>query len=170
MKPFKETKAFEIIKKVIPSVAGTAVTAIGGPFAGALVANVLAKHDSGEIKLSDEERLSLQDYLVQLAKLENEEMANARAREIAIVRAGKSNLTQNILAYLSAALFVFMVIWVLVKGLRDMTTEESLIMGTIIGAVIGNYKDIHGYMFGSSKGSKEKDEMIKQITATTNDN
>ncbi len=167
MKPLKETKLGKLLgSKGLDTVLDT----VGAFVPGVKVLDIIKDAVINDPKMLEADKtiiLTEVSSMLELIKMQNEDTANARNRELEIVKSGKSNLTQNILAYLSAAMFVFMVVWVLIKGLGTMTNEESLIIGTIIGAVINQYQNIHSYMFGSSQGSKEKTAMIKKLT---NDN
>lgn len=170
MKPFKETKVFDILKKVIPGVATDVIGDIPmvGPIAKAIIEQTLGKAALGEIQLTPDEVKELNNQIIEIEKLENDDRANARAREIEIAKAGKKDYAQPILAYTSAALFIFLVVYTLVVGIKNIPKEESLLIGTIIGAVITNYKETHSYFFGSSKGSKDNGETIREIAKGAN--
>lgn len=163
-KPFSETRVGKFLASKGFDQALEAAKVI--PFVGALDAIkdlVVGSTDYARLTPEDQQRF------LELRKLDIQELdavladtANARGREIEITKSGK-NYLQNILAILGVATFIFIVLYVLIKGLKDVPTEVNLLIGTVIGAAIGTYKDIYGYYFGSSRSSGEKDKTISKL-------
>lgn len=157
-------------------------TVLGGPAGGAvgaLVANVLGveneptaiveairKDPESAIKLKQlevQEKEMLHKHIQEMANIELEyekarvnERQSAHNREIETSKSGDNNLTMKLLALVGVVAFFFMVGYMLANGLGEMTKEESFIIGNMTGMVAAIAKDIYGYFFGSSKGSKDK--------------
>jgi len=170
------------IAKVVGQSAPILGTVLGGPAGGAigsLVASVLGVSNEPDavieairmnpdvaVKLKElevRESELLNHHLKEMAQIELEyektrvaERVSAHNREIGLADAGKENLIQPVLATLGVVAFFGMVAYMLSNGLGDMTKEESFIIGQATGIVAAVAKDIYGYYFGSSKGSKEK--------------
>lgn len=84
-----------------------------------------------------------------------EDRRSARWRETEVLKTGKLNLTQNVLAYAAIIAFFAMTGFILAHGLGQMNTEESFIIGNLTGMAAAIAKDIYGYYFGSSKGEHD---------------
>lgn len=96
------------------------------------------------------------DHEKEIIKAENDDKASARNREIEVVKAGSRNLTQNILAYIAVGSFFAITGYIISKGLGNMNTEESFIIGNLTGMAGAIAKDIYGYYFGSSKTEHDR--------------
>lgn len=89
---------------------------------------------------------------------------SARNREIETTRAGSANIVQASLAFVGVAVCLAVFSYMLIaKNLKEMESEESFIMGSLIGLLGAILKDIYGYYFGSSSGSASKDITIKKL-------
>lgn len=76
----------------------------------------------------------------------------------------KANETRkNITAYLIMGLLSWVVIHVLIYGVPKMDEAESLLVGTLVGAVVTYSGRIIGYDFGSTQSSKDKTEVINDM-------
>jgi len=83
--------------------------------------------------------------------------ADARKRDVALAEAGKVNQRANLLALFAVATVIFGMWLVAQAALNDVAMNAlMLIMGTMLGCV----RDVYHFEFGSSRGSKEKDQMI----------
>lgn len=93
-------------------------------------------------------------HLEAMEKLAAGDRADARARE---TQTG-DHLTPRVLAAFAVACFVGLVYSVL----SGMTPAEGMkdTFLILIGAAIAVFKDVYGYYFGSSAGSREKDKLI----------
>ena len=158
MKPFKETKAFGIIKTVLPSLAGA--VPVVGPAAASLITSVLSKHDTGEINLSPEAIATLQAELNEMYALENADRANARSREIAIAATSKKDWMMSATGIVVLSAFVGVIMMV---ALRSIPATNKDIFNILVGAVSTAAGSIIQYYFGSSRGSREKNDTIKNI-------
>lgn len=164
-------KALQVLKTVAPTLA----TAVGGPF-GALASMAISAAlgtSPGDPKAAETALLSAtpetllalrkaeQDFTVRMKelgieqdKLVYDDIANARAREIAV----KDNTPRN-LAYLVLAFAGFCII----ATLLGWTKVDSALAGTLIGYIVAEARSALAYYFGSSQSSVRKDATISDI-------
>jgi len=114
---------------------------------------VTSKEEKAELALKLEQMLKQHEQ--EIIRAENEDRISARNREVEVVRSGSRNITQNLLAYIGVIAFFGITGYILSKGLGNMNTEESFIVGNLTGMAGAIAKDIFGYYFGSSKGERE---------------
>jgi hypothetical protein len=163
MKSFPETKVGKFLSGKGVDIVLDVAKVIGVPGASILdaVKDQVLKSD----KLTPEDKETALKFLEEDRKyfeIEMQDRADARNREIEVSKTSK-NYVQNTLAFLGVGTFIFIVLFVLIKGLKDVPPEVNLLIGTVIGAAIGTYKDIYGYYFGSSRSSGEKDKTISKL-------
>lgn len=163
-------------KQIIGSIAPTVATVLGGPLAGlavdaigkalgvegatmTTVKDTLTKGQlTGEqiVAMKNAENslaIRLRELEIDIAKLDVADREGARKREFET----KDN-TNKILAYLIILSFILTVTGVLFGGMR----AESVLAGTLIGYLSAKAEQIVAYYFGSSKGSKEKTDLLAQ--------
>lgn len=70
--------------------------------------------------------------------------------------------TMNVLAYIGVIGFFALIGVLLFRGLGNMTTEESFIIGNVTGIAGTICTTIISYYFGSSRGSAAKDRTIEK--------
>lgn len=104
--------------------------------------DVIKAQQSGEF---DEMRAAMDD------------VASARAREMTV-----KDHTPAFLAAIAVSGF-FTLIAVVVFGYQPAAAMRDLFM-ILVGAAITVFKDVYGYYFGSSSGSRAKDATIKQLS------
>lgn len=88
---------------------------------------------------------------------------SARKRDIAIIRMGGTNLRANILlAFVAAGALVVIV----VLAFSDIDASSALggALLLALGKFLGNLETAFQFEFGSSRGSKEKDEILGALT------
>ena len=90
------------------------------------------------------------------------DVADARARDTVITQAGAKNWRGDILAYLAVGAFVAIIVSLMFLeipsgGARDLL----LVMMGVLGAIV---KNVYHFEFGSSKGSKDKDGILGNLT------
>jgi hypothetical protein len=115
---------------------------------------VTSKEEKAELAIKLEQMLKQHEQ--EIIKAENEDRISARNREVEVVKSGSRNITQNLLAYIGVIAFFGITGYILSKGLGNMNTEESFIIGNLTGMAGAIAKDIFGYYFGSSKGEHEQ--------------
>ena len=177
------------ISNVVGKTAPILGTVLGGPAGGAigaLVSSALGTENSAEsvleaINTNPEITVKLKQLEIDKSELLNthiekmaeinlkyeesrvNDLASARMRETESLKAGTGNYTQNVLAIVGVVAFFFLVGYIVQSGLPNMTKEEAFIVGNAVGAVLYIAKDIYGYYFGSSSGSKEKTNHITRL-------
>lgn len=165
-------------KKVVSSVAPTLATALGGPFAGvatkAIATKLLGREAADEnevaeavfnaspeqlVKLKEldlEFKKQMADVGVQLERIEAEDRASARARQVAL-----KDHTPTALGGVIIVGFLGAVWFVCTQPI--LSTAQPVVMamlgtlGTLATTVISFY-------FGSSTGSRNKDSTISGLT------
>ena len=175
---------------LIGTALGSLVLPGAGSAVGTLAGNLIKKYfgtvtdDSeklAEIVQQDPQaaaKLMLAEYEFKLEfkKLDLEEqkafladVQGARQREVEITKVtGKRDALQFCLAIFGVSAPVFLIIYLIKWGMPTMSAEMAFLVGGFIGIIIGEYKTIFGYFFGSSRGSAEKtnllqDELKKKI-------
>lgn len=168
-------KALQILRTVAPTVA----LAVGGPFgqlASAAVSAVLGT-PAGDDKAAEAALLTATpDQLLALKKAENDfqlqmknlgiqeekltfdDIANARAREIAV-----KDKTPEILAYLITVGFFAILSYLLVEG---KPAQGGDVMLVLVGSLGTAWTGIVAYYFGSSAGSAAARDTLSKIAVT----
>lgn len=167
----------DALLNLVRTVAPTLASAVGGPLAGmatrAISEALLGKPDGAEAELVEaaakatpEQLLALkqaeQDFAVRMRELDidierlsNEDRASARDRE---VKTG--DWTPRVLAAAVTLGFFGVLFWMIAYGLPENGGEAMLVMlgtlGTAWGAIVS-------YYFGSSAGSREKNDTISKM-------
>ena len=83
---------------------------------------------------------------------------DARNRDVALAAAGRSNHRADILSVLAVGALVFCV-WMVASNAELAGGAREAIM-FVAGVFAAAVRDVYGFEFGSSRGSKEKDEII----------
>lgn len=85
---------------------------------------------------------------------------NARARDTAIVQAGRYNWRADILAFLAVGGLVLCVYFIARDaGLPERAVNAIMFVAGVLASAV---RDVYGFEFGSSRGSKEKDEALSR--------
>jgi hypothetical protein len=176
-------------KQILGTVAPLLGTAVGGPFggmAGALLAKALGvKQDdtqameaavtSGDPDILLKLKQADNDFKVQMEtlgitrdKLVFDDIANARAREIAVKDDTPRQLAWVIIGgfiAVSAGQLLGLVIWP--DAISKIPPQGWLLVGNISGYLANEAKQCAAYYFGSSLGSVGKDSTIADIAKST---
>ncbi|MBL4753575.1 MAG: hypothetical protein JKY52_08305 [Flavobacteriales bacterium] len=97
---------------------------------------------------------------VDLEKAYLADRQNARQRDIAMMNSGKHNWRGDILAFASIAGLIAALAFAFFIPMESGPARDLiLILG---GALITIVKDVYGFEFGSSRGSKEKDAQLSR--------
>ena len=89
--------------------------------------------------------------------------ANARARDVEILKAGKTNVRADIMV--GGVLLGLIACLITMSMFRDsMPGEVAGIMGTLVGIFGKCLSDAFQYEFGSSRGSAEKSALMSKLT------
>ena len=71
--------------------------------------------------------------------------------------------------FLAIAIIIVMATVILILLTKDYTNINDKVFGallTLLGVLAGCFKDVYGFFFGSSSGSKNKDDAIAKIATT----
>lgn len=163
-------------KTVVKSVAPVLGTALGGPLAGVATRYIANEWlgdknaDEGDIALALQgaspdqiaalKRLDM-EFATEMEKLRVQDLADARARDAALVSTRGNNYRADVLAFLAVAGLVLCVWFVA----RDTSMPERAVNAImfISGILASAVKDVYAFEFGSSRGSKEKDNLISRL-------
>ncbi|MDR1365048.1 MAG: hypothetical protein LBJ42_00490 [Holosporales bacterium] len=97
---------------------------------------------------------------IELAMIKDKE--NARYRDIAIINSGKRNKRADVMA-ISAAFGLTLCLAVICIFRRELPGEVVGIISTIAGIFGSCLRDAYNFEFGSSRGSKEKDQTVASM-------
>ncbi len=97
---------------------------------------------------------------IEIAILKDRE--NARMRDIAIINTGRRNKRADIMV-IAAALGLIVCLAVICLFEQHLPGEAVGIISTIAGIFGSCLKDAYNFEFGSSRGSKEKDQTVANI-------
>lgn len=162
-------------RQVLSTIAPTLATALLGPF-GALASVAISAAlgtSPGDPKAAETALLSAtpetllalkkadQDFEIRMTelgiekdKLVYDDIANARAREIAVRDNTPRNLAYLVLAFAGLCIAATLMGW---------TKVDSALAGTLIGYLVAESRSALSYYFGSSQGSKQKDAALEEI-------
>ena len=107
-----------------------------------------------------QEALMQMDHELELAVYKDRD--NARARDIALANAGRSNLRADIMV-LSAAFGLISCLLTITLYRTSLPGEAVGIISTIAGIFGSCLKDAYAFEFGSSRGSKVKDGKLSAL-------
>lgn len=164
-------------KGIIAGVAPALATALGGPGVGSAVRllsqKLLGRDDAtaAEVeqavlgatpeqieslrRLDQEFILALTAKAAELERIEADDRANARAREIAT----KDHTT----AYLAGAITIGFFLLLVLLAFRDIPSSNKDVLMAMVGVLGTAWVGVTTYYFGTSSGSKAKDAVIGRI-------
>lgn len=164
-------------KSIVGTVAPTLATALGGPLAGVAVKSIAGKlldrPDATEEEVEQavlgadpqtllrlrevdaEFKKHMADAGVKLDQIAADDRANARAREIQV-----KDHTPAYLAYAITVGFFGTLGYMLVEG-KPATGGDALLV--MLGSLGTAWAGVIAYYFGSSAGSRKKDEALSQM-------
>jgi hypothetical protein len=153
-KPFKDTKVGSFLNNALPGIADVL------PDKGILG---IAKNIIDKSTVSPEEKAEMlaeiQAFEKEMYELEIKDRDSARNREIEIIKAGGNDHLMYVSGYV--ALIAFMVMIFAVIFLPESVSHNSL-FHQLMGIIEGVALTVFGYYFGTSKGSHDKNTLIKK--------
>ena len=161
-KDFKDTKLAKLLGKVkdvgldvAPIVAKVSTGNISGAISDTI--SLLNGSDNSQAKeLLDELTIRKKEIELDYYRVMTADIADARNREIEIAKVGGTDWLMYAAGITALSTFVLMVIAVIfVKE-----TQENLLFHQLMGIIEGVALTVFSYYFGSSKGSKDKSEML----------
>ena len=157
-KPFKETKFGKFLKEKAPRILD-AVAGLTGIDALEVVSDLIEGENMNPTDKAEYVRLR-QEYEMEVMRMELANVESARSREVGVTQAtGKPDYAQ----WTVGAIGLLIVGAVMYVGLFGVITDKEIymhILGIIEGAVL---LSIFNYYFGSSLGSKNKDNSIHKL-------
>lgn len=138
------------------------ILSIGGLVTGKTDPEEIAAALEADTAKAHEFRMQAAQIDLELARIDHTNTADARARDTAMIKAGRINRRADVLAYASlAGLFGLIVLIVVVKP------SDPWVQG-MVGAVVGFLTkaalDVFNFEFGSSRGSKNKEAQLDRLT------
>lgn len=95
-------------------------------------------------------------------KVEVQDRDSARGRDAEFIKRGMANNRANFMFFL-AVFMVGLLVWIVWK---DQSINEYVkgIFTLVLGRFLGYLDNIYSFEFGTTRGSREKDETIKQLS------
>jgi hypothetical protein len=109
-------------------------------------------------------RLRLEDNRLDLEafKTEVQDRASARDRDAWYVRMGRHNFRADAMVLVAAGA-VAMLVWMVWRQ-SDLNEYVKGIVTLVLGRFLGYLDNIYNFEFGTTRGSQNKDETIKQLS------
>lgn len=168
-KKFKETGFGRFVQKVgklIPDALDIADELVTGGKVGDAIDAVKGKLDEKARYNQEAKRALLEleqrrrEWILEYEKMYLEDVANARQREVELAKAGQRDYFQYVVGSVALVVFTFLVYFLAYKEPPESNRELFI---HLLGIVEGVSISIFTYYFGSSKGSKDKSEMMKKM-------
>jgi hypothetical protein len=174
-KPFSETKFAKFVKEKVAPVAGDVLGIIGDVTGieaiekvGDLInarkeesAEAMALHVEFE-KYKLEWQLEVQRIELEELRLEVDDRKSAREMRNEFTRQGKIDWEHFIINMLGIGTFIFIVGWLL---MRHIPIENRELVIHLLGIVEGITLSIYAFHNGTTKGSRNKDQLLAQKNA-----
>ena len=109
-------------------------------------------------------RLRIEDNKLDLEAFREEvkDRDSARERDVEFIKRGMVNNRANVMFFL-AVVMVGILVWIVWKD-QNINEYVKGIFTLVLGRFLGYLDNIYSFEFGTTRGSKEKDETIKQLT------
>ena len=163
------------LKRLVADIAPTLGTALGGPLAGVATRYLANEWLGRETATEDDLIAAIQgadsseiyelrkldaEFKTELERLGVQDRADARERDVQLRQRG-NNYRADILAFLAVCGLVFCV-WT-VASIPDLPSGVRETIMFVAGVFATAMRDVYSFEFGSSRGSKEKDDIIKRM-------
>ena len=161
------------LKRLVASIAPTLGTALGGPLAGVATRYLANEWLGRETATEDDLIAAIQgadsseiielrkldaEFKMELERLGVQDRADARARDLQ--RSG-NNWRADFLA-LIAIVGLVLCVWFIARDTEMPERAVNAIM-FVAGILAAAVRDVYAFEFGSSRGSKEKDDIIGRL-------
>lgn len=157
-KKFKDTAIGKLIGNKLPEAIG-----VVGEFLPDNGVLGIAKNLIDKSTLTPEEKneinIGLNDYQLELQKLEVEDRANARWREVEMAKVGGNDFLKILSGIVALSVFVLSVITVLFQDKIGINLNNNPVANQIIGLIGGVALSLFSYYFGTSKSSSDKTKL-----------
>ena len=163
-KKFGETKVGIFLKEKFPDLAETALDIAGNFIPGANALKGLFSNTPG---ISQEDRVAFNEaimtYEIEIAKINAADTDSARNREIEIAKTDSGWLVKNIVPILAAAWTIFTFVLFILALTGHMEAKENM-QFLVINSATNVVMLVVGYYFGSSNGSKMKQDQLNDMS------
>jgi len=153
-KKFGQTTVGRILKGAVGLINPTLGKIVEG---GTTVEEVIAEIKESQVPVED--KIRAQEMILEAYEAEVADRASARSREIAALNAGSNDILFKTVGWGITLSFILIVLYAIgiVPPLEDIDKDYLMFAS---GAVTAAFTQVIGYYFGSSMGSKHKDQMI----------
>lgn len=145
----KSVKAAEKVVEIATGVTG----ATSGEEALAILENNADKRYEFKIKVMENDTLLEQMYL--------DDTKDARKRDAVFLQAGTRNYRADSM-YVLAVLVIGFLVWAVLKSNLDEYAKGIITL--VLGRFLGYLDNIYNFEFGTTRGSKNKDDTIKTLS------
>lgn len=167
-KKFWDTKVGGVLKRVAPAAIDIVGDTVPG---GKLLKAIFNTEVMDNPDLSDEDKsvakiqfeAALREYEIREKELVLQDVANARAMQVAAM--GQDDLfTKRFLYYLASFIMISLMVLLILLFFVEIPEGNNEIIYMAIGIFMGIVSTVAAFFFGSSSGSKQKnDEIIQAI-------
>jgi hypothetical protein len=113
-------------------------------------------------ELAAQNEASIRDHVLEMERVRLADVADARKRDTAIIAAGRTNMRADLMV-LGAVAGLIACLVVLVAFRAQVPGEVVGIVSTVAGIFGACLRDAFQFEFGSSRGSKDSGEALRQI-------
>lgn len=156
---------------LVKTAAPTVATALTGPAGGAVV-SMIAKQFGVEnsveavtkhLQANPEAAIKLKELDLKELELQNADRDSARKREMEVVKSDAHFITKNITSLLAIGTVAGAMIMTGLVFFVDFPDSQENIIIFVLGFLSSAATQVLSYYFGSSAGSKDKDEKIRGL-------
>jgi VIT1/CCC1 family predicted Fe2+/Mn2+ transporter len=153
------TKTGNFLRK-IAGVGGPLLKVVGSLTGLESITNIASMINSDEAMSAEQK-----DIALSLLEMDYDDLKQAREMQIKIATSVNSTkLAKNFIYYLTTGVFVFSVVVVLLLFFVSIPKENKDVVNFILGVIVGTgLTGVFNYFFGSSKGSKDKDDLLTAL-------
>jgi hypothetical protein len=156
-----------LLKTAAP-MAATALTGPAGGMAVKMIAQKLGVENSVEavtkhLQSNPEDAVKLKELDLKELELHNADRDSARKREMEIVKSDAHFITKNITSLLAIGTVAGAMVMTALVFFVDFPDSQENIIIFVLGFLSSAATQVLSYYFGSSAGSKDKDEKIKGL-------
>jgi len=155
----------DLLLSLLKGAAPLLATAVAGPVAGGAVVSMLAKKFDVEDSVAAVAQAiagdpaaaqKLADVELEFARLDAADRDNARAREVGMVAAGASHLTQLVVPVLALGTVTMTFMFIASLLFLEIKTDQQQLVIFALGYATAAAQQVLSYYFGSSKSSQDK--------------
>jgi hypothetical protein len=156
-----------LLKTAAP-MAATALTGPAGGMAVKMIAQKLGVENSVEavtkhLQSNPEDAVKLKELDLKELELHNADRDSARKREMEVVKSDAHFITKNITSLLAIGTVAGAMVMTALVFFVDFPDSQENIIIFVLGFLSSAATQVLSYYFGSSAGSKDKDEKIKGL-------